>query len=246
VRSTPIAAGHRHGADARVLRGGSVPARVRSWPYAPEVAQLVVYRSPNTPTEHDVRAWLSQLGVGVALVRTGALGVASATAFRAAGFHEVQRLVLLQHRAPAAAATSAPGGTRRMRSSELTACAAVDGTAFSAPWSLDAASLDDACRATARHRARVVRERGNVAGFAISGREGPDGYLQRLAVAPQNQGRGLGSRLVLDGLRWCAEQGAHRVLVNTHVDNLRALTLYRRLGFEDLDEQLVVLERAVP
>jgi ribosomal protein S18 acetylase RimI-like enzyme len=223
-----------------------VPARVRPWPYAPDAAQLVVYRSSAVPTEHDVHGWLSQLGAGITLVRTGALGATTAAVFRAVGFQEVQRLALLQHRTPAAAGAASPGGTRRMRGSELTTCAELDSTAFAPPWSLDAASLDDACRATARHRARVVRERRGVVGFAISGRDGTDGYLQRLAVTPRHQGRGVGSALVLDALRWCAEQGAHRVLVNTHVENDRALQLYRRLGFDDLEEQLVVLERAVP
>jgi ribosomal protein S18 acetylase RimI-like enzyme len=186
------------------------------------------------------------MGPTVSVVRTGALGESSAAPFLTAGFHEVQRLVLLEHRSPAAAGASSPGGTRRMRGSELEAAAAVDRAAFVNPWSLDAAALDDACSATAQHRARVVRDRGDVIGFAISGRDGSDGYLQRLAVSPSHQGRGVATTLVLDALRWCGGHGARRVLVNTHLDNTRALGLYRRLGFEDLTEQLVVLERAVP
>jgi len=38
-------------------------------------------------------------------------------------------------------------------------------------------------------------------------------------------------------------RGATTVLVNTQVDNDRALALYRRLGFRLLDEQLAVLGR---
>jgi ribosomal-protein-alanine N-acetyltransferase len=241
-----MVAAHRHGNASRVLRDGTVLARVRAWPYSPDVAQLVVYRSAAAPTETDVRGWLGAMNPPVSTVRTGALGEAAAAVFRASGFHEVQRLALLEHRSPSAAGAASTGGTRRMRGSELDAVAVVDRAAFAAPWSLDAAAIDDACSATARHRARVVRQRGEVIAYAISGRDGTDGYLQRLAVTPQHQGQGAATALVLDALHWCGGQHAHRVLVNTHVENTRALQLYRRLGFVDLPDQLVVLERAVP
>jgi len=81
-----------------------------------------------------------------------------------------------------------------------------------------------------------------IVAFAISGRDAGLGFLQRLAVDPAHQRAGLGQRLVLDSLRWAARWRCHRVLVNTHVENEPALTLYARTGFVHLDEQLVVLE----
>ena len=75
----------------------------------------------------------------------------------------------------------------------------------------------------------------------VHGRAGPAGYVQRLAVRPEASGRGWGSALVLDGLRWMARTGCKEALVNTHTDNARALALYERLGFRPLPDGLVVL-----
>lgn len=235
----------RPAAAGRVLRDGSIPARVRTWPFDPTVGQLVVYRARVAPTDADVATWLAQLDTDYTTVRTGALADSNAEPFRRAGFVEVQRLALLEHRSPASAGAAARRGrTRRMRSSDLGDAEAVDRAAFAAPWQLDVAAIDDACRATTHHRARLTRTDGRPSGYAITGRDGVDGYLQRLAVHPDHQGRGLATDLVLDALKWAGGQGAHRVLVNTHVENGRALALYRRLGFTDLSDQLVVLERS--
>ena len=69
--------------------------------------------------------------------------------------------------------------------------------------------------------------------------------LQRLAVDPDVQGRGLGRALVIDSLAWLATKGATEVLVNTQEVNARALRLYVDLGFEELSERLLVLGRPV-
>ena len=67
--------------------------------------------------------------------------------------------------------------------------------------------------------------------------------MQRLAVAPEVQRRGLGHALLSDGLRWLGSHGAKRVYVNTQEDNDRALALYLRAGFRQLPVGLHVLGR---
>ena len=71
----------------------------------------------------------------------------------------------------------------------------------------------------------------SVAGYAVTGRSGNRGFLQRLAVEPRLQGRGLGRLLVLDALGWLGRRRVERVVVNTQLDNGRALELYEGLGF---------------
>jgi ribosomal protein S18 acetylase RimI-like enzyme len=225
-----------------------VPARVRAWPFDPAVAQLVVYRGVVAPTDDDIAMWLDELGrdTDFVTVRTGALLDAMAAPFTRAGFHEAQRLALLEHLDPAiGGAGTSRTRTRRLTAHQLWGAEAVDRAAFDAPWQLDTAAIDDACRATAQHRARVVRADRRVIGYAVTGRDGADGYLQRLAVEPAHQRQGVATALVLDALGWAATRGARRVLVNTHVHNERALALYRGLGFVDRVDQLVVLERSL-
>ena len=100
------------------------------------------------------------------------------------------------------------------------------------------------CRST---DTRVVDSRvaddGGITGYAITGRAGALGYLQRLAVHPDHQHRGIGSALVTDALWWAKRRGAEAVLVNTQESNHVALALYERLGFDFEPDGLAVLER---
>ncbi|HEY9557648.1 MAG TPA: GNAT family N-acetyltransferase, partial [Acidimicrobiales bacterium] len=108
------------------------------------------------------------------------------------------------------------------------------------------AGVDDAIAATPSARLRVaVDDHEQVVGYAITGRSGPRGYLQRLAVAPGQQGQGYGAALVLDGLRWLRRWGARDVLVNTQEENTAAVSLYQRLGFRLEADGLAVLHRRV-
>jgi ribosomal protein S18 acetylase RimI-like enzyme len=136
--------------------------------------------------------------------------------------------------------------TRRLPIAAHDIASRVDCAAFGAEWGLDAVGIDDVRHATPRHRARAATgDDGHMAGYAISGRDVNQGFLQRLAVMPAVQRTGLGRALVLDSLRWMAFWRVRRVLVNTAVDNLAALELYRSVGFSALDERLRVLERVV-
>jgi len=134
---------------------------------------------------------------------------------------------------------------------DLADMAAVDHAAFGDLWRLDAAMLRDVCAATPSFRARVAREgrdgepgarRGRPVGFLISGRAGRIGYVQRLAVHPDQHRRGIATALLEDSLGWMQRWGAERVLVNTHIENHAALALYRGHGFVDLPERLRVYE----
>jgi ribosomal protein S18 acetylase RimI-like enzyme len=99
--------------------------------------------------------------------------------------------------------------------------------------------------ATPSARMRVASRAGGeaVVGYAITGRAGSRGYLQRLAVAPDGQRSGIGTALVADGLRWLRRWGAREVLVNTQEDNHAALALYAALGFTREPTGLAVLAR---
>jgi ribosomal protein S18 acetylase RimI-like enzyme len=168
-------------------------------------------------------------------------------AFLASGFAERERLVVLQR-----SLTDLPPlittAIRRVRPGEMSALLGVDHMAFEAPWRLDAAGIDEALHATPRSRIRVGVDsrfdRGaQVCAYAICGRAGRTGYLQRLAVEPGHQGRGLGRGLVIDALAWLERRHATSVLVNTQETNHRAIELYRSLGFEPDRAELIVLER---
>jgi ribosomal protein S18 acetylase RimI-like enzyme len=134
---------------------------------------------------------------------------------------------------------------RRARRRDHRSVLTVDQAAFEPFWRLDQAGLRDALRATSFRYFRVVRNDTVLSGYAISGRSGPAGYLQRLAISPHQQGQGAGAALVIDGLRWMARWGATQAWVNTPQHNTGALRLYEHLGFELVPPGLQVMERVL-
>lgn len=223
-------------------------ARIVPWPRRPDIAQLVLVDHQMVPDAGDVERWLGDIAArGARTARTNALFPAAAEVFADAGFSPIDTLALLELDLGDAARTSRTGrATRRLRSTDLVQAAEIDRRSFGDDWSNDSESLAEISRATPQHRDRVVREDGRVVAFAISGRAGRTGYIQRLAVDPASRRRGHARTLVDDALAWLGRRSVSTVLVNTAIDNQAALALYRASGFRRLDDPLVLMERAVP
>lgn len=228
---------------------GDRVARVRPWPRAGQqaIAHLVLTDHRHRPRVAQVERWLDDMrDAGYESVRTGAIEPEAAKAFLACGFVVAQRLALLQLDAPFDAARPT-GRVRALRSAaDVDAAAVIDLAAFGSAWCFDAAAIAEAQRATPAHRARFALDRdGRPAGYAVTGRAGRNGFLQRLAVAPDAQQGGHGTVLVADALRWLRRWRAQTVLVNTEVSNEAALRLYQRAGFRLRRDHLLVLERGL-
>jgi ribosomal protein S18 acetylase RimI-like enzyme len=181
-------------------------------------------------------------------VVTAALAAAEASAFVAAGFTVRERLHLLAHEMrsiPEPSPTSDEVTLRRARRNDRDSALAVDARSFDPFWRLDSAGLDDAIKATPSSRFRVIESSRGVIGYAVSGRAGSRGFLQRLAVDPDERGRGWGTALVVDGLRWMKRRGAARAMVNTQERNADALRLYQDLGFHLQPGGLAVLHASL-
>ena len=63
-------------------------------------------------------------------------------------------------------------------------------------------ALGEALKATPHSYPRLARLDGRYVGYAVTGRTEARGYLQRLAVDPAYQGRGVGTSLVEDSSNW--------------------------------------------
>jgi len=175
-------------------------------------------------------------------VITAALSARERQPFYVAGFRDQERLRLLIHNLDQVD-RPAPRGVRRARRADRPSVLRIDGATFSPFWRLDEWGLDQALAATPVARFRVATAGDRVAGYAITGRAGTDGYLQRLAVDPAHQRHGLGRALALDGLNWLRQKGTTRAVVNTQIANTAAYSLYEGLGFRSQSSDLVVLRR---
>jgi GNAT superfamily N-acetyltransferase len=226
----------------------SVGSRLRARPWQADagiahIAPAVDHLGPLTATdvEHAVDRLRQQ---GYRAIITAALHRPDRRPFTEAGFAETERLHLLRHDlehvdpAPTTSGTEVRRGRRRDQDAALE----VDHQAFAPFWRLDHAGLNEALTATTMVHFQVARDAEGVVGYAVCGRSGHRGYVQRLAVAPRSQGRGVGAALLVDGLRWLRRWGARDALVNTQQDNHRSLRLYQRNGFVLQPDGLAVLE----
>jgi ribosomal protein S18 acetylase RimI-like enzyme len=221
--------------------------RVRRWPNDPSVAHLVFVDHLSLPTLDSVNAAIEQARrSGARSVRTSALYPRVAEVLRASGFETIDRLVLLRRDLDPSIVDEAADLDHRLRpfrAWHVPRAAEVDQDAFGAMWGNDTSSLRDIRRATPHNRARLVRDGRTIAGFAISGAALDNGYLQRLSVSNSYRRQHIANDLVLDALRWMYARRLNAAFVNTGIENEAALALYSRLGFERLDDELIIAER---
>jgi ribosomal protein S18 acetylase RimI-like enzyme len=228
-----------------VLRGTVGPLRVGAW-HGDERVAFVTLTGEGPPPAASAIQWCCErlADRGVKRMITGALSNAEQQGFLAVGFEVHERLHLLVHDLRHVPEPVSEVRLRRARRSDRAAVLDVDHSAFDDFWRLDEAGLSDAIGATPITRFRVAIDP-DLAGYAVCGRAGPRGYVQRLAVDPQRQHAGIGGALVVDGLRWMRRHHVGQALVNTQLGNERALSLYEDLGFRRQPDGLAVLVRSL-
>jgi ribosomal protein S18 acetylase RimI-like enzyme len=222
------------------LRFGQSWARLAPWRGHLDIAQLVIgpdaYATPEAVHECLERARIA----GYRSIVTGAVTGDDSAPFLEAGLAVHEHLHLLARDLAAEPAT--PGrGTARATFLDRKAIVDLDNAAFEPFWRLGAAGIRDALDATPKSRMRVGHGDPRVSAYAITGRAGEYGYLQRVAVHPDARRRGWGRALVADALLWLWEHGTARAYVNTQLENQAALDLYEASGFTLMPEGLLVL-----
>jgi ribosomal protein S18 acetylase RimI-like enzyme len=225
---------------------GATRLRVRTWHVDDQFAHVTFRTTDGSGplTADEVRRCIGELRrAGYRGAVTAAMGRADQAPFLEAGFGPGERLHLLVHPLDELPVPVLTGRVhiQRGRRRDVDALLAVDTAAFSGMWRLDRTGVDDALNATPSVHLRVARDTRGTVGYAICGRAGHRGYVQRLAVHPRAQGQGVGGTLLLDGLRWLRRWGARDALVNTQEGNDRSLRLYQRVGFVLQSEGLTVL-----
>lgn len=86
----------------------------------------------------------------------------------------------------------------------------------------------------ATRRYVVAEADGKIVGYAGLAAAGGLGDVQTIAVARDQWGTGLGSRLLTDLLQHATAFECDEVLLEVRVDNTRAQKLYERFGFEPI------------
>ena len=235
-----------------VIRRGRERVRTAPWRGDQSVALISLLPETPFPSADLARHCREKLAdQGFRRVVTSALSPLEQSGFLAAGFEVEETLRLLGMDLHRAGLPPVPSGPRLVRvpARRRPEVLAVDAAAFPEFWRFDEFALSDALAATPRVRFRRAADpggAGSTIGYAICGRAGRRGYVQRLAVHPERQGRGTGRRLLLDGLHWLARRGVTRAVVNTQTTNRAALDLYEAVGFREEPLGLSVLSADLP
>lgn len=228
-------------AKSDVMRWGR--ERVRTGPWRGQEAVACISPLPDAPMPSVAfvrRCTHTLAGNGFSRVVTTALSPSEQAGFLVAGFVVEERLHLLSH--DLADVPKGPDAClRRVHHRDRAAVLAVDRAAFPPFWRIDEQGLNEALGATARARLRGADGPAGLAGYAVTGRSGRRGFLQRLAVDPSVQRQGLGRALVVDALTWLQRWRVDRAVVNTQLGNEAALALYEGIGFRREPGGLCVL-----
>jgi ribosomal-protein-alanine N-acetyltransferase len=132
---------------------------------------------------------------------------------------------------------------RPFRLADIAGVLAVEQEAFEQRWRHDAASFRDVA---AHYPYFVVAEDASgIVGYQFNTLDADTGYLVRIAVHPRVFGRGVGTRLLAEAVRFFARNHVHKIALNSEEQNSRAHALYERFGFVRVPPQGFVLARAI-
>ncbi|SDX23268.1 Acetyltransferase (GNAT) family protein [Marininema mesophilum] len=65
-----------------------------------------------------------------------------------------------------------------------------------------------------------------------------EGYINEIYLSPEYQGQGLSRQILMDGEAWFAEKGISSRQVFVTANNLAAVRLYERLGYQVIDYRM--------
>lgn len=127
---------------------------------------------------------------------------------------------------------------RPVRKADFEPIVAIDRAAFTPYWWRSEATVE---RGAATGSTFAVAEwQGRVVGYAEWESHPPAAHLNRIAVRPDDQGRGIGQLLLSDTLHTMWQRGVEEISLNTQRHNRRARRLYDYFGFRPTGDMVRV------
>lgn len=133
---------------------------------------------------------------------------------------------------------------RRASPDDHVALVALDAEAFEPFWQLNPTILQDAIRSAAYLLVAELNRR--LVGYLLAERQGDEAHIGRVAVAPDHQRQGIGTRLMVEALSLLREADLKVVYLNTQEDNASARALYEGLGFRPTGEYDLIWAKQLP
>ena len=118
---------------------------------------------------------------------------------------------------------------RRMVSEDVDAVTAIEQATFAMPWSRESFVREMEKNVAARYL--VAERNGRVIGYAGAWVILDESHITNIAVAEPWRGKGIGRELTGTLLWYLSNLGASYATLEVRVSNVRAISLYRSLGF---------------
>lgn len=116
---------------------------------------------------------------------------------------------------------------RNMQEQDIPAVASIERAVFSRPWTEQAF-----CEAMQQDTLFIVVLKENtIVGYCGMYCSFEEGEITNVAVAPEEQGHGIGGEMMEFLLRQAKRRGITRVVLEVRISNNHAINLYERLGF---------------
>ncbi len=154
--------------------------------------------------------------------------------FEKAGFSHFQTILLLEGSRQTVAPHlkfPSPFNIRGFRKGDIEEVLKLDHLAFGDFWKLDNWNLRHISGFCRLNNLLVAQHEDVLVGYCIAGVTEQMGFIQRLAVRPGFQRRGLGKALISRQLRWMRDLGVRMFFVNTQENNHVSQRLYHNMGF---------------
>lgn len=157
----------------------------------------------------------------------------------ARGFRPLAEVITLTKTDRAAPSVDTPRLTLRPAAdADFEALAVIDRRAFTPVWWRSATTIRQRNKAASCFT--VAERKGEVIGYTERELHPPTGHLNRIAVDPDHQGRGVGAFLLSHTLLSMWRSGVEAVSLNTQRRNRRSRRLYERFGFEETGDSVTV------
>ena len=133
---------------------------------------------------------------------------------------------------------------RRMRKRDLEQVYQIDYSSFDATWQQSyetfVRSYNESGYAT------VYEQDGKIIAFQLSTIANQRAHLARIAVNKEYLRKGIGKALVNNFLSECRNRNIQKISVNTQKTNSRSNAMYRKMGFEEVDNAFPIFQLDEP
>lgn len=119
---------------------------------------------------------------------------------------------------------------RPMHFGDLDIIAAIDARAY--PYSWSGTVFADCLRSG--YLCRVLLDDAQIIGYSVVSVAAGEAHVLNICIEPDRQGHGLGSALMQQLLRLAWRHGARSALLEVRPTNQPAISLYHRLGFNEI------------